>query len=145
MEDVYRVDNTEDTLVTELKQELIDADNGNNPDLVILFKGYMHSKTGFKYRAENIEVFDAALWDSWKEIIVKKGLNCDINADLSNAWVEISCKRVLRHRKSIRSAFSLPKLSCFDITRIPLKLLAYLVILFFSIYILWIRHEKYLK
>ena len=146
MTTVYNVDNEEDSLVIELKQELIDSDNGNNTDMHIIFQGYLHSKSGFRLRIENIEVFDGDLIHTWQKIVESKGMQADVTADLSNAWVEITCKRARRHRKSIRDKIHLPSFSTFKFPTVPLMLLVYICICIASIIILWQRHkEKFLK
>jgi len=146
MTTVYSVDNKEDDFVSTLKEDLIDSDNGNNTDLHIEFEGYLHNKSGFKLRVENIEVFDADLIENWKTIIEQKGMHADITADLSNAWVQITCKRVTRHRRSIRDRLKMPKLPGIKCPRIPFQLLFYICILVASIIILWQRHkEKFQK
>lgn len=142
---VYTIDGDEDAFVTEIKETLFACDEGNNPDLVVVFKGYLHNKSGFKFRVENLEVFDAHLIDHWKAAIGEKGMTCEINADLSNSWVDITCKRMLRHRKSLRQKLTevstLPSLSS-----IPFSLIAYICLMIIVIYILWQRHqERFLK
>lgn len=136
---IYQADNTEDEFVKKLKKELIEADNGQNSDIYIIFQGYLHNKTGFKLRIENIEVFTDGLIDDWKAIIQNHGLQCDVTADLANAWVNLTCKRILRHRKSIREKMFLPSMKC---PRIPLSLIGYLTLILISIYLLWIRHKE---
>lgn len=146
MTTVYSVNRDEDEFVSELKEEMKASDNGNNTDMVIVFQGYLHNKSGFKLRAENIEVFDSDLIHTWKTLIENKGMEADITADLSNAWVAITCKRVTRHRKSLRDRFKIPTLSGLKIPQIPLQLLLYILILVASIILLWMRHkEKFLK
>jgi hypothetical protein len=140
MQRVYTVNNEEDTFVIKLKNQLKEADNGNNSDLHITFKGYLHNRTGFKLRIENIEAFTDQLIEEWKQIINQNGLMCDFTADLSNAWVNITCKRILRQRTSIRERFTLPSFP-FTISRIPLVIIAYLTVIMFSIYILWNRNK----
>lgn len=144
MTSVYAVDSTEDKFVTQLKSDLIASDNGNNTDMHISFQGYLHNKSGFKLKAENIEVFDGDLIETWKNIIESQGMTADITADLSNAWVQITCRRVRRHRKSIRERWKLPSIMKFP--SVPLSLLFYIGILIACIIVLWQRHkEKFLS
>lgn len=140
-EEVYKIDKSEDDFVLEVKNLLLQCDNGNNPDLVVVFKGYMHNKSGFKYRVENLESFDANLFNDWRQIIQDQGMQCVINTDLSNSWVDIKCKKVLRHRKNIRSSSFLPTAS-FRLPNIPFSAIAYLCLILSCIYILWIRHNE---
>ena len=88
MTTVYSVDNKEDDFVSNLKEELIASDYGNNTDLHIVFEGYLHNKSGFKLRVENIEVFDANLLENWTECdrqkvqsIIKSFLSALINSN----------------------------------------------------------------
>lgn len=146
MTTIYKVDNTEDDFVSQLKEDLIASDNGNNTDMHIKFQGYLHNKSGFKLRCENIEVFDGDLIQTWKTLIENQGMTVDITADLSNAWVQITCKRVTRYRKSIRERLKIPSIPGMKCPRIPLSLLFYICILFTSIIVLWLRHkEKFQK
>ena len=110
MTTVYKVDNTEDVFVSQLKADLIDSDGGNNTDMHITFQGYLHNKSGFKLRCENIEVFDGDLLQTWKRLIENRGMSVDITADLSNAWVQITCRRVTRYRKSLRERIKIPSI-----------------------------------
>ena len=138
---VYRIDGSEDTFVSEIKNTLYSCDGGNNPDLAVVFRGYLHNKNGFKFRVENLEVFQAELFDDWKQTIGEKGMLCDINADLSNSWVDITCKRVLRHRKPLRE-----KMKDFNfapsLSSIPFSMIGYITIIIGVIYILWQRHQE---
>jgi len=136
---VYTIDGTEDAYVTEIKNTLYQCDMGNNPDMAVVFKGYLHNKSGFKFRVENLESFEAILFDEWKDAIGKNGMVCDINADLSNSWVDITCKRVLRHRKPLREKIKslVPALPS-----IPLLIIVYITLIITVIYVLWQRHQE---
>lgn len=142
---VYTVDGSEDVYVTEIKNTLYQCDNGNNPDLAVVFKGYLHNKSGFKFRVENLEHFQAVLFDDWKHEIGKNGMVCDINADLSNSWVDITCKKILRQRRPLRE--KLKSLNFFPtMSSIPLSVIVYITLSLSAIYILWRRHqEKFIK
>lgn len=142
MTTVYKVDSAEDDFVTQLKADLIESDNGNNTDMHIKFQGYLHNKSGFKLRAENIEVFDGDLISTWKSLIENQGMTVDITADLSNAWVQITCRRVTRHRKTLRERIKIPSISGVKCPRIPLSLLLYICILVACIIVLWLRHKE---
>ena len=146
MSNVYSVSNEEDNFVKTLKDDLLRSDDNNNPDMHLVFEGYLHNKSGFKLKAENIEVFDSDLIHTWKQIIENKGMQADITADLSNAWVQVTCRRITRHRTSLRDRFKIPSVSGVKCPRIPLQLLFYICILIASIIVLWTRHkEKFLK
>ena len=145
MTSVYTVNTEEDRLVQTLKKEIFDADRNQNSDLHIEFKGYLHNKTGFKLRIENIEVFDGDLIDAWKDIVSNHGLTCDVIADQANAWVLLTCKRILRHRKSFRDRFSMPNVNV-KVPSLPFTLMLYLMIIIACIYIIWNRNkEKFLN
>lgn len=145
MSTVYNVNTDEDQFVEQLKGELVAADQQQNTDLHITFKGYLHNKTGFQLRIENIEVFTDQLIEDWKFIVKKHGLQCDVTADLSNAWVLLTCKKLLRHRKSIRDRFTLPKFN-FKISSLPFMTIGYLMIIIACIYFIWNRNrEKFLS
>ena len=131
---IHKIDNEEDQFVRQGKAELTAADGNNNPDLVLLFQGYMHNKQGFKLRVENVEVFHADLLDTWRQIIQKHGMTCDINADLSNSWVNITCRRVLRRRTRLFPR--IPKVA------LPFQSIGYLLVLCAIIYILWTRNNE---
>ena len=145
MNTVYNVNTDEDKFVQQLKEQLVAADQQQNSDLHIQFKGYLHNKTGFQLRIENIEVFTDQLIEDWKNIVKSHGLHCDVTADLSNAWVLLTCKRILRHRKSIRDRFSLPKFNV-KISSLPFMTIGYLMVIIACIYIIWNRNrEKFLS
>jgi len=146
MSSIYEVDAKEDQFVTQLKADLIASDNGNNTDMHIAFQGYLHNKSGFKLRAENIEVFNDDLIYTWKTLIENQGMKVDITADLSNAWVQITCRRVTRHRKSLRERFKMPSITKLKFPRVPFSLLLYICILLACIIVLWTRHKgRFLK
>ena len=146
MSSIYEVDAKEDQFVTQLKADLIASDNGNNTDMHIAFQGYLHNKSGFKLRAENIEVFNDDLIFTWKTLIENQGMKVDITADLSNAWVQITCRRVTRHRKSLRERFKMPSITKLKFPRVPFSLLLYICILLACIIVLWTRHKgRFLK
>jgi hypothetical protein len=146
MSSIYEVDAKEDQFVTQLKADLIASDNGNNTDMHIVFQGYLHNKSGFKLRAENIEVFNGDLIYTWKTLIENQGMKVDITADLSNAWVQITCRRVTRHRKSLRERFKMPSITKLKFPRVPFSLLLYICILLACIIVLWTRHKgRFLK
>jgi len=145
MSTVYNVNTDEDQFVEQLKGELVAADQQQNSDLHITFKGYLHNKTGFQLRIENIEVFTDRLIEDWKFIVKNHGLQCDVTADLSNAWVLLTCKKLLRHRKSIRDRFTLPKFNV-KISSLPFMTIGYLMIIIACIYFIWTRNrEKFLS
>ena len=145
MNTVYNVNTDEDKFVQQLKGQLVAADQQQNSDLHIQFKGYLHNKTGFQLRIEKIEVFTDQLIEDWKHIVKSHGLHCDVTADLSNAWVLLTCKRILRHRKSIRDRFSLPKFNV-KISSLPFMTIGYLMVIIACIYIIWNRNlEKFLS
>lgn len=141
MTSVYTINTEEDSFVQKLKKELYEADHNQNTDLHIQFKGYLHNKTGFQLRIENIEVFNDELIETWKNIVSNHGLNCDITADLSNAWVLLKCRRILRHRKSLRDRFSIPLMKL-KMPSVPFTLLGYLLIIVACIYIIWSRNKE---
>ena len=140
MPEVFTVRATEDEFIRDLRQQLCDADQNNNPDLHIEFKGYMHNRNGFKLRAQNLEVFDASLFDAWKSVVHAKGMECTLQNDLSNSWVNIDCKKVLRNRT--RRSY-VPSIS---LSAIPFTTIGYILLLVACIYLLWIRHsDKFQK
>lgn len=140
MSNVYSIDGEEDSFVAELKQLLKDIDDNQNPDLCVVFKGYLHNKSGFKFRCENLEQIDSSLFDDWKSAILEKGMSCHIQPDFINAWVDIVCKRVLRRRTNLSDRF--PKLSMPTLPSIPFSLLVYITVIFGIIYLLWMRHRE---
>ncbi len=145
MNTVHNVNTVQDQFIKQLKEELVAADQQQNSDLHIEFKGYLHNKTGFQLRIENIEVFTDQLIEHWKLIVKNHGLQCDVTADLSNAWVLLTCKRILRNRKSIRDTFSLPKFNV-KISSLPFMTIGYLMVIIACIYIIWNRNrEKFLS
>ena len=142
MDNVYKINNEVDDFVNKIREELISSDNGNNTDMEIVFQGYLHNKSGFKLKAENIEVFSDNLIHTWKSLIENQGMHADITADLSNAWVQITCKKVLRKRRSILFDRILTK----KMPKIPFTLLLYICVLILLIIVLWQRHkEKFLN
>ena len=136
MNTVYNVNTDEDKFVQQLKGQLVAADQQQNSDLHIQFKGYLHNKTGFQLRIEKIEVFTDQLIEDWKHIVKSHGLHCDVTADLSNAWVLLTCKRILRHRKSIRDRFSLLKFNV-KISSLPFMTIGYLIVIIACICLLY--------
>lgn len=141
MTNVYEINNQEDVFVTKIKKELLSCDNGNNSDMQILFQGYLHNKIGFKLKVENVEVFSDNLMQSWKSVIESQKMHADITADLANAWVQITCRRITRHRTNIRDMFSNTKIS-----KMPFTLMLYICFLVTLIITIWQRHkEKFQK
>ena len=141
MDNVFTINNQEDKFISDVKNELIKCDNGNNSDIHIVFEGYLHNKSGFKLRVENIEVFNDNLIESWKTIIRKHKMDVDITADLSNAWVRITCRRITRYRRNIRERIT-SNISTIKCSEVPFMLIMYIFILFFIIWILWTRNAE---
>lgn len=144
MTNIYKINNQEDDFVSKVKNDLLLCDNGNNSDMQIIFQGYLHNKSGFKLRVENIEVFDDNLIESWKSLIKSQNMHADITADLSNSWVQITCRRTTRQRKSIKDMLKRNVVN--RIYNVPFTLLFYICFLLLLIVIIWNRHkEKFQK
>lgn len=137
---IFNASHQEDTFITSLRKKLQECDDGSNPDIHIAFQGNLHNNMGFKLRVENVEVYNASLTAYWKEVIQKEGMEAEIESDMTQAVITITCKRILRRRNPLRS-MAMPSLPSFSISSIPLASLSYILICSGCIYIEWNRHQ----
>lgn len=129
--------NTEIDQTTQLFiQRLVEADEGNNPDLRVEFKGYRHDNLGFTIAFHNMEVYSNDLVERWYSLASEEGMNCSVENDLVNGWVNLKCQRVLRRRTPIRKQSTTKRFKS-----VSMKSLMYLSIALISIYYLWKRHS----
>ena len=136
MDRVYSKTVELDDFTKKFIDEVVDADDGLNPDLKVEFKGFRHDGMGFTISLHNVESFPSSLTDVWGTIAHECGMTCDVNSDMVNGEVILKCQRVTRTRKPVQSG-RFDKLK----TVLPFKTLVYLSVCVGSVCILWMRHN----
>lgn len=118
---VFNRNRTQSTIANTIINKM---DDGNNPDMKVNFKGYMHGGKGFALEVLNLESLTEGTIHLWKSIIDTQGLESDIKTDIMGGKVDIKCT---------------PQ----EIKKRPPYLLAllYLSLSLGCIYTLWIRHQ----
>jgi hypothetical protein len=137
MEPVYNRTSDIDETTKDFLQRLVLADEGNNPDLKVEFKGYTHDETGFVVNMHHIEVYSQALVDSWVGLADSEGMTCSIQNDMVNSLVIIKCERVQRRRTGMPKSNNIQAKP-----RLPLTNVLYLSLSLLCLWVLWNRHSK---
>jgi len=142
MDRVYSKKIELDDFTKKFIDDIVDADDGLNPDLKVEFKGFRHDGMGFTIALHNVESFPSSLTDVWGTIAHECGMVCDVNSDMVNGEIILKCQRVTRSRTPVRSSFSSHN---FLKTVLPFKTLVYLSVCVGSVYMLWMRHNGLLQ
>lgn len=121
---VFNRNKTKSTVADTIISQMHDEDN---PDMSVDFEGYMHGGKGFALKVSNLEKITEYTKNVWKSVIEAQGLKPQIVTDMMSGTVDIKCTTVENKKRSYGGKY--------------LNSLAYLSLVIFFIYCLWIRHR----
>lgn len=119
---VFRATVDSSDIVDYVKNEILRVGVEENEDITVELSGYVHNKTGFILRVQNMESVTDRLLASWRQIVTRKGYHCELSYDFQDGRVDIKC---LQEEKT-------PMCKGFN-----LQLLGYLSVGVLCIYRLW--------
>jgi hypothetical protein len=140
MDRVYSKNNELDDFTKDFIHKVVSADEGNNPDMKVEFKGFRHDNLGFTVALHNMEVFSDSLTQAWHDIASESGMTLTVKNDMVNGEVVIKCQRIQRRRTPIRKR----PISAGSFSYPPLKTIIYISLSIVCIYLLWTRHSDQL-
>lgn len=124
---IFRIESTTDEAIENIKSDIISSDCHDNNDINVSLKGRMHNNTGFVLTVSNLEDLNDGVIQNWTKLVEKRGYTCDMRYDFHNGWVDIRCHSPKQSRKYL--------------SVVVLKQMGYLSLMFFSIYMLWQKHN----
>ena len=126
---VHRTSSDTNDQIDAIKTEMISCSfaNGNNDDMTIDIKGFLHNGRGFILTARNMEKINDSILHSWKHIVQNKGYVCNMTYDFNDGWVDIKCSKE-------------PSKSCLKVRH--LSIIGYLSMIIFCIYLIWYRQNS---
>lgn len=90
---VFRATIDSSDIVDYLKNEILRVGVEENEDISVELSGYVHNKTGFILKVQNMESVTDRLLASWRQIVANKGYLCELSYDFQEGRVDIKCIR----------------------------------------------------
>lgn len=90
---VFRATVDPSDTVDSIISEILSAGRDENEDITVELSGYVHNKTGFILKVQNMECITDNLLSEWRQIITNKGYLCESTYDFQEGRVELKCLR----------------------------------------------------
>ena len=102
---VHRKNTEASQCVNQICKDMITCSfvNGQNDDMRVDFKGYLHNESGFILTAQNMQVISDSILTSWRYIIQKQGYECTMECDFNDGWVDVKCEK--RRRSCVKAKY----------------------------------------